>query len=99
MAKLCVMLKDKPLGKLKTKKKNSSSSPIFNEALSCNVDPTQIHNVKVLVTMYNEHRSSKQRELGTITLGSEAFGDRLRHWNDTLAAGGKHIAEWHELSS
>lgn len=93
------MLNDKPVNKLKTKRRTGSSNPIFNEALSAIVDPAQIHNVKVTVTILNDHKSTKQKELGVFTFGSGADGDRLRHWNDTLAAGGKHIAEWHELSS
>ena len=92
------MLNDKQINKLKTKRRTGSANPIFNEALSAVIDPAQIHNVKVTVMILNDHKSAKQKELGVFTFGSGADGDRLRHWNDTLAAGGKHIAEWHELS-
>lgn len=98
MAKLSVRVKEKTIAKLKTKKKPGSSSPIFNEALSCSVNPTLLQEVKVVVTLINEHRSARQKEVGSVILGSATFGDKLRHWNDALAAGGKHIAEWHDLN-
>ena len=90
---------DKVLGKLKTKKKAQSCSPIFNEALTCNVEPTQIKNAAVNIAMMNDSRHSGggKREIGQIILCAQSLGEEFRHWNDVMATPGKHIAEWHEL--
>lgn len=97
MAKIAISLKERVLAKLKTKKKTGSCSPIFNEAVSCTVGLENISHVNVTVTMSNENRSSQNKELGTIVLGSHSTGDELRHWNDAVTSPGKHIAEWHDL--
>ncbi len=96
-AKLCVAHGDKVLGKLKTKKKPQSCSPIFNEALTCTVEPEAIRSVLVYTTMMNESSRAARREVGQVVLGSQALGEEYRHWNDILATPGKHIADWHEL--
>ena len=85
------------VGRLRTKRKSDSCSPIFNEALTCTVDPSNIQKSVITVTVMNEHRSATRRELGCITLSSRGTGEEFRHWNDVLAQPGKHIAEWHEL--
>ena len=92
-----VSLGDKNLGKLKTKKKCQSCSPIFNEALTCTVEPNNIRSVLVCVMMNNEHRLAPKKELGQVIMGTQATGEEYRHWNDVMATPGKHIAEWHEL--
>ncbi len=96
-AKLCVTHGDKVLGKLKTRKKPQSSSPIFNEALTCTVEPQIIRNVLVHATMLNESSRAIRKEVGQVVLGSQVFVEEYRHWSDILATPGKHIAEWHEL--
>lgn len=88
---------DKILGKLKTKRKHQSTSPIFNEALTCVVDPDGIRNVNICVQMTNESRNAVKREVGQVVLGAQTTGEEFRHWNDVMATPGKHIAEWHEL--
>lgn len=98
-AKLWVSLGDKTLGKLKTKKKCQSCSPIFNEALTCTVEPHNIRSVLLCVVLNNEHRLAPSRELGQVMMGTQATGEEFRHWNDVMAAPGKHIAEWHDLRS
>ena len=97
LAKIWISLGDKVLGKLKTKRKVQSSSPIFNEAITCTVEPENIRNVLVCLVMMNEHRLAAKREMGQVILGSQTTGEEFRHWNDILATPGKHIAEWHEL--
>ena len=97
IAKVSISLKDRVLSKLKTKKKVSSCSPIFNEAISCTVGMENIRNVKISVTLTNENRQSHIRELGTVNISSQSTGDELRHWNDAITCPGKHIAEWHDL--
>ena len=92
-----VALGEKVLGKLKTKRKSQSSSPIFNEALTCSVDPAAVRLVTVCVGMLNDSRLASQREVGQVILGMQASGEEFRHWSDVLATPGKHIAEWHEL--
>lgn len=96
-AKLQVTIGDKVIGRLRTKRKPDSCSPIFNEALTCTVDPNNVQKLVITVTVLNEHKSASKRELGTLTLSSQCSGEEFRHWNDVLAQPGKHIAEWHEL--
>lgn len=96
-AKLQVAIGDKIVGRLKTKKKSESCSPIFNEALTCTVDPEQVQKSVIMVNVLNEHKSAGKKELGNITLSSQCTGEEFRHWNDVLAQPNKHIAEWHEL--
>ena len=86
------------MGRLRTKRKSESSSPIFNEALTCTVDRDQVQKLVISVTVMNEHKSAGGRkELGSLSLSSQGTGEEFRHWNDVLAQPGKHIAEWHEL--
>lgn len=99
MAKVTVELKDRVLSKLKTKKKTSSCSPIFNEAISCTVGLENIRQIKITVVIINEHKHSHCRELGKLVLSSQSTGDQQRHWNDIITTTGKHIAEWHDLHS
>ena len=98
-AKIQVSLGEKVIGRLRTKRKPESCSPIFNEALTCSVDPASVQKLSIAVCMTNEHRSAAKKELGNITLSSQGTGEEFRHWNDVLAQPGKHIAEWHELRS
>ena len=85
------------IGRLRTKRKSEQCSPIFNEALTCTVDPVNIQKSVISVCVLNEHRSASKKELGQVTLSSQGSGEEFRHWNDVLAQPGKHIAEWHEL--
>lgn len=85
------------MAKLKTRKKPQSCSPIFNEALTCTVEPEAIRSILVYVTMLNENSHAARREIGQVILGCQTRGEEYRHWNDILATPGKHIAEWHEL--
>lgn len=96
-AKIQVAIGDKVIGRLRTKRKSESCSPIFNEALTCNIDPASIQKVLITVCVMNEHKAATKKELGSITLSSQGSGEEFRHWNDVLAQPGKHIAEWHEL--
>ena len=96
-AKIQVTVGDKVIGRLRTKRKSESCSPIFNEALTCTIDPASIQKAVISVCVSNEHRSATKRELGNISLSSQGAGEEFRHWNDVLAQPGKHIAEWHEL--
>ena len=97
MAKITISINERLIAKLKTKKKACSCSPIFNEAVSCTVNINNIRDVQVTLIMINDKRQGRQREMGTVILGSSASGDGSRHWNDALASPGKHIAEWHYL--
>ncbi len=98
MAKISVTLNgDKVLGKLKTKKKSQSCSPIFNETLSCTVEPSQIKNVAVSIGVLNENRSAASRNIGQVILCSQCTGEEYRHWSDVMASPGKPISEWHDL--
>ena len=99
LAKVTVCHRGCVLAKLKTKKKQGSCSPIFNEALSCVVDPSKLKDVKVEITLLNDSSKAKRREMGCLTLGPQTSGEQLRHWNDMLASPGKHLSEWHELHS
>lgn len=96
-AKITICHRSSAICKLKTKKKQGSCSPIFNEAVSCVVDPSKLKDVKVEITLVNDNSKAKQREMGFLTLGSQSSGEQLRHWNDMLASPGKHLSEWHEL--
>ena len=88
---------DRIIGRMKTKKKPQSCSPIFNEALSCNLEPSQIKNAAVNISVLNESRYASKRELGQVIVCTQCSGEEFRHWNDVMATPGKHIAEWHEL--
>jgi hypothetical protein len=96
-AKIQVTVGDKVIGRLKTKRKSDQCSPIFNEALTCTVDPLNIQKSVISVCILNEHKSAGKKEVGQVTLSSQGSGEEFRHWNDVLAQPGKHIAEWHEL--
>lgn len=85
------------MGRMKTKKKPQSCSPIFNEALSCNVEPSLVKNAAVNIAMINDNRQASRRELGQVILCGQCSGEEFRHWNDVMATPDKHIAEWHEL--
>ena len=85
------------VGKLKTKRRTQSCSPIFNEALTVCIDPERARNMIVTVTMLNESKQAERRELGKVSLCAQASGEEYRHWNDIMATPGKHIAEWHEF--
>jgi len=88
---------DKVMGKLKTKRKYQSCSPIFNEALTCCIDPNQARTIMVNVAIFNDSKQATRKELGQVTLCSRSSGEEYRHWNDVMATPGKHIAEWHGL--
>ena len=88
---------DKLLGRMRTKKKLQSSSPIFNETLSCTVEPSQVKNTAINVALLNENRSASKRELGQVIICSQCMGEEYRHWSDVMASPGKPIAEWHAL--
>ena len=94
---MTVAVGDKVYGKLKTGKKTTSDSPIFNEQLSCGVDPSDMRGVSVVVTIFNEHKSAQKREVGAVNISPSSPGDGFRHWNDVLATPGKPISEWHQL--
>lgn len=96
-AKICVTMGDKVMGKLKTKRKYQSCSPIFNEALTCCIDPNQARTIMVNVAIFNDSKQATRKELGQVTLCSRSSGEEYRHWNDVMATPGKHIAEWHGL--
>ena len=98
-AKISITIQDRLVAKLRTKRKPCSSSPIFNEAVSCAADMSNIQSIQITVTMFNDKKQGKHRELGTVVLGSKTTGNELRHWNDAITAPGKHIAEWHDLIS
>lgn len=97
IAKIAITEKDRVIAKLRTKKKSCSSSPIFNEAISCPADKSNISDIQIIVTIVNDKKHGKHRELGRIVLSSKATGNELRHWNDALCSPDKHIAEWHDL--
>ena len=88
---------DKILGRLRTRRKPQSCSPIFNEALTATVEPSQMKNVSVNVALTNESKQAMKKELGQVILCGQASAEEFRHWNDVLASPGKQIAEWHEL--
>ena len=92
-----VAIGEKVVARLRTKRKPDSCSPIFNEALTCSMDPEQVQKSVIQVCIFNEHKAAARRELGNIVLSSRCTGEEFRHWNDVLAQPGKHIAEWHEL--
>ena len=96
-ARVTVSLGERVLNRLRSKKKPQSASPIFNEALSCTVDPGDIRSVNVVATIFNESKGAAQREVGSVVLSARASGEEFRHWNDVLTTAGKHIAEWHHL--
>lgn len=97
-AKIWITLNgDRILGRMRTKKKPQSCSPIFNEALSCTVEPAQVKNAAVNIAITNDNRQATKRELGQVILCGQCSGEEFRHWNDVMATPGKHIAEWHEL--
>ena len=82
---------------MRTKKKSQSCSPIFNEALTCTVESSQVKNAAVNIALVNDSRLASKRELGQVILCGQVSGEEFRHWNDVMATPGKHIAEWHEL--
>lgn len=88
---------DKILARLRTRKKIQSSQPIFNEALTATVDPSQMKSVSINVSLTNENKQALKKELGQVILCGQASAEEFRHWNDVLASPGKQIAEWHEL--
>eukprot|EP00731_Ephydatia_muelleri_P016686 Em0009g1110a len=96
-AKVTVAIGDKVYAKLKTVKKTPSISPIFNEQLSCSVEPSDMREISVVVTIFNEHKSAQKREVGAVNINPSSSGDGFRHWNDVLATPGKPISEWHQL--
>lgn len=95
--KVWVTVDDKVVGKHKTKRKSQSTCPIFNEALTCTVEPAAVRQAVVNVAMLNDSRQASKREVGQVVLGMQSKSEGVRHWNDMLATPGKHIAEWHEL--
>ena len=97
LVKVKVTMARKVIAKLKTKRKSQSSSPIFNEALTCTVEPAAVREAIVTVTLLNESRSAVKREVGKVVLGMQSWDEALRHWSDMLAMPDKPIAEWHEL--
>lgn len=88
---------DKILARLRTRRKPQSSSPIFNEALTATVEPSQMKNISVNVSLANENRQALKKDIGQVILCGQASAEEFRHWNDVLASPGKQIAEWHEL--
>ena len=88
---------DKILGRLRTRRKPQSCSPIFNEALTATVEPGQMKNISVNVALTNENKQALKKELGQVILCGQSCAEEFRHWNDVLASPGKQIAEWHEL--
>lgn len=88
---------DKIVGRMRTKKKSQSCSPIFNEALTATIEPSQAKNASVNIAMLNDSRHASKKELGQVILQARCSGEEFRHWNDVMATPGKHIAEWHEL--
>ena len=94
---MTIAVGDKVFGKLRTGKKTPSNSPIFNEQLSCNVDPSDMKGISVVITIFNEHKSAPKREVGAVNISPSSPGDGFRHWNDVLATPGKPISEWHQL--
>ena len=84
------------IGKLKTTRK-TGNSPIFNEVLTCHLEPKQSHNVAIKVILFDESQLMGKTELGQVTLCAQSSGEEYRHWNEVIATPGKHIAEWHEL--
>lgn len=96
-AKVWISLGGEKLGRLRTKKKIQSASPIFNEALTATVDPSQMKNISINISLTNENRQALKKELGQVILCGQTSAEEFRHWNDILASPGKQIAEWHEL--
>ena len=90
---------DKILGRLRTRRKPQSCSPIFNEALTATVEPSQMKIISVNVAITNESKQAMKKELGQVILCAQSSAEEFRHWNDVLASPGKQIAEWHELRS
>lgn len=88
---------ERVLCKLRTRRKQQSSGPIFNEVLNCTIDPSKISGVSINVALTNEHKAATHKALGQVTLCSQSTGNELRHWNDVMATPGKPIADWHEL--
>ena len=95
-ATLWVTLGDHVIGKLKTTRK-TGNSPIFNEVLTCHLEPKQSHNVAIKAVLFGDSLLVGKRELGQVILSAQSSGEEYHHWNEVIATPGKHIAKWHEL--
>ncbi len=88
----------KKIRKQKTETKKDQINPVFNTVMEfllpqSNVSSTNI----VFVVMHQAIRTDSKENIGRIEIGPDASGHYLLHWEKTMEAQGRHVAQWHQL--
>lgn len=97
--KIRLILNNKKLKKKSTTVKKNTLNPYFNEPFMFDVNFEEIQKVKLVISIWDHDKMSKNDAIGRLFLGCGATGNQLRHWSDMLANPRRPIAQWHVLQS
>ena len=88
----------KIIKKEKTDTMNDQINPVFNSVMDFYVPLSTLDQTNIVfVVMHKDVRTDSKENIGRIVIGANATGKCLNHWNRTIAAQGKPIAQWHQL--
>lgn len=96
--KMYLFISRKIIKKEKTDTMNDQINPVFNSVMDFYVPLSTLDQTNIVfVVMHKDVRTDSKENIGRIVIGANATGKCLNHWNRTIAAQGKPIAQWHQL--
>ncbi|KAK3097765.1 hypothetical protein FSP39_012990 [Pinctada imbricata] len=95
--RISLIVDGKKIKRKKTSVKRSTTSPVWNEALSFNIPAETLPKVNLEVTVLDHDLIGHGEFVGRCILGPGREGTEGQHWNDMLQNQRKSMAMWQHL--
>ena len=81
----------------RTSTKKREQNPKYNETLTFDVPPEQLHESSMLFCVLSKTKESYlEKHLGKVSLGADGSGENFDHWEE-MRTGIKPKPRWHKL--
>lgn len=85
--------------KYKTSIKWRNLNPVFNEEFFFETRPNELDKISLIITVWDKDIGKSNDFLGSLILGQNSKGRRLKQWKDCIIFCDRYHEQWHFLSS
>ena len=95
--KLCMAVNGKKGDKKKTKTKEKTLNPVYNETFTFNLANEKIRAGSLYLEVYDNDKFNKDDVIGVVEIGPGKGTTGNSHWNEMMNAKGQAASKWHAL--